>query len=118
MRVRASNMKLICHSDGSYLSESEARSRAGGIIFLGDCKDDEAPNAPVCFLSGFIKTVVSSATATEYAAAFIVAEVAISLIQTLTDLGYPQSQTKIFCDNLCSVGLANNTFNLKRTKTI
>jgi hypothetical protein len=118
MRVRASNMKLVCHSDGSYLSESEARSRAGGILFLGDCQDNEAPNAPICFLSVIIKTVVSSATATEYAAAFIVAQAAISIIQTLTDLGYPQSQTEIFCDNLCAVGLANNTFNLKRTKTI
>jgi hypothetical protein len=85
---------------------------------LGDCQDNEAPNAPICFLSVIIKTVVSSATATEYAAAFIVAQAAISIIQTLTDLGYPQSQTEIFCDNLCAVGLANNTFNLKRTKTI
>ena len=24
MKIRASNMKLVCHSDGSYLSESEA----------------------------------------------------------------------------------------------
>ena len=118
MRIRASNMKLVCHSDGSYLSESEARSRAGGILFLGDCKDNEAPNAPICFLSVIIKTVVSSATATEYAAAFIVAQAAISIINTLADLGYPQSETEIFCDNLCAVGLANNTFNLKRTKTI
>jgi hypothetical protein len=118
MRVRASDMKLVCHSDGSYLSESEARSRAGGIIFLGDCGDNEAPNAPICFLSVIIKTVVSSATATEYAAAFIVAQAAISIINTLADLGYPQSETEIFCDNKCAVGLANNTFNLKRTKTI
>jgi hypothetical protein len=118
MRVRASNMKLVCHSDGSYLSESEARSRAGGIIFLGDCGDNEAPNAPICFLSVIIKTVVSSATATEYAAAFIVAQAAISIINTLADLGYPQLETEIFCDNKCAVGLANNTFNLKRTKTI
>ncbi len=118
MRVRASNMKLVCHSDGSYLSESEARSRAGGIIFLGDCGDNEAPNAPICFLSVIIKTVVSSATATEYAAAFIVAQAAISIINTLADLGYPQSETELFCDNKCAVGLANNTFNLKRTKTI
>ena len=36
MRIRASDMKLVCHSDGSYLSESDARSRAGGILFLGD----------------------------------------------------------------------------------
>ena len=72
----------------------------------------------VCFLSVIIKTVVSSATATEYAAAFIVAQAAISIINTLADLGYPQLETEIFCDNKCAVGLANNTFNLKRTKTI
>jgi hypothetical protein len=118
MRVRASNMKLVAHSDGSYLSESEARSRAGGILFLGDCADNEAPNAPVCFLSVIIKTVVTSAAATEYAAAFIVGQAAISIINTLADLGYPQAETEIFCDNLCAVGIANNTFNLKRTKTI
>jgi len=118
MRIRASNMKLVCHSDGSYLSESEARSRAGGILFLGDCGDNEIPNAPICFLSVIIKTVVSSATATEYAAAFIVGQAAISIINTLADLGYPQTETEIFCDNLCAVGIANNTFNLKRTKTI
>jgi hypothetical protein len=116
MRIRASNMKLVCHSDGSYLSESEARSRAGGILFLGDCGDSEIPNAPICFLSVIIKTVVSSATATEYAAAFIVGQAAISIINTLADLGYPQTETEIFCDNLCAVGIANNTFNLKRNK--
>lgn len=118
MRVRASNMKLVGHSDGSYLSESEARSRAGGILFLGDCADNEAPNAPICFLSVIIKTVVTSAAATEYAAAFIVGQAAISIINTLADLGYPQTETEIFCDNECAVGIANNTFNLKRTKTI
>ena len=82
-------MKLVCHSDGSYLSESEARSRAGGILFLGDCADNEAPNAPICFLIVIIKTVVTSATATEYAAAF-------SIINTLNDLGYPQNETDFF----------------------
>jgi hypothetical protein len=30
LKVRSSNMILQCHSDGSYFSESDARSRAGG----------------------------------------------------------------------------------------
>ena len=65
------------------------------------------------------QTVVTSATATEYAAAFIVGQAAISIINTLTDLGYPQNETDFFCDNLFAVGIiANNTLNLKRTKTI
>ena len=83
-----------------------------GILFLGDCADNEAPNAPVCFLSVIIKTVVTSATATEYAVAFIVGQAAISITNILTDLGYPQTE------NLCAVGIANNFFNLKQTKTI
>ncbi len=118
MRICASNVKLICHSNGSYLSESDAQSRAGGTLFLDDCKDNNAPNAPVSFLSVIIKTVVTSATATEYAVAFIVGQAAIIIINTLTDLGYPQSETELFCDNLCAVGILNNSFNLKLTKTI
>ena len=111
-------MKLVCHSDGSYLSESEARSRAGGILFLGDCADNAAPNAPICYLSVIIPTVVASATEAEYAAAFLVAQAAVSIVHTLTDLGYPQSATEIFCDNECAVGIAQNTLQLKRAKTI
>ena len=99
-------------------TSASQRSRASGILFLGDCADNEAPNAPISFLNVIIKTVVTSATATEYAAAFIVGQAAISILHTLTDLGYPQNETEIFCDNLCAVGIANNTFNLKRTKTI
>ena len=46
-------------------------------------------------LSVIIKTVViTSATATEYAAAFIVGQAAISIINTLTDLGNLQNETE------------------------
>ena len=82
MQVHANNMKLICHSDGLYLTKSEARSRAGGILFLGDCADGAAPNAPISFLSVIISTVVASVTETEYAAAFIVGQIAIRIIYT------------------------------------
>ncbi len=50
----------------------------------------------ICFLRVIIKTVVTSATATEYAAAFIVGQAAISIINTLIDLGYPQNETDFF----------------------
>ena len=118
MKIRASNMKLVCHSDGSYLIESEARSRAGGILFLGDREDNQAPNAPVCYLSVIISTVVSSATEAEYAAAFIVGQAATPIRNTLAELGYPQDATVIYCDNECAVGIAKNTLQIKRAKTI
>ena len=94
MRVRASNIKLVCHRDGSYLSsKSEARSRADGMLF---CEDNDAPNAPVCFLSVIIKTVVTSSTAAEYAAAFIVGQAAISIINTLGTWGTHNRRRKSF----------------------
>ncbi len=68
------------------MSESEARPRAGGMLFLGDCDDNNAPNAPICFLSVIIKTVVTSATAAEYTAAFIVGQAAISILFVLMNV--------------------------------
>ena len=76
------------------------------------------PNAPVLYLSVFISTIVDSATAAEYAAAFIAAQAATSLRLTLNELGYNQLATRISCDNACAVGIANDSFNQKRSKTI
>ena len=78
-------MKLVCHSDASYLSESEARSRAGGILFLGDCAPGEIPNAAIAYISVIISTVLPSATGAEYAALFIIGSAVISIRQTLAD---------------------------------
>jgi len=118
MRVHASDMKLKTHSDASYLSETKARSRAGGFFFLGDCEPGATPNAPVAYLSTIITTVVDSAAAAEYAALFICAQFATSLRLTLAELGYPQTATPITCDNECAVGIANKSLTQKRSKTI
>ena len=40
IRYKAINMILYIHSDASYLSEPQARSRAGGQYFLGDKHPD------------------------------------------------------------------------------
>ena len=52
------------------------------------------------------------------AAAFIAAQAATSLRLTLGELGYSQPTTQITCDNACAVGIANDSFNQKRSKTI
>ncbi len=65
-----------------------------------------------------ISTVVDSASAAEYAALFIAAQVATSLRLTLADLDYPQKPTAIIYDNECAVGIANDSFTQKRSKTI
>ena len=111
-------MKLNVHSGASYLSKTKARSRAGAFMCMGTELHGQRPNAPVLYLSVIISTVVDSATAAEYAAAFIAAQAATALRLTLAELGYPQAATQITCDNACAVGIANNTFNQKRSKTI
>ena len=80
-------MQLQVHSDASYLSETKSRSRAGAFMFLGKflMHQLQRPNAPITYLSTIISTVVDSATAAEYAALFIAAQVATLLRLTLAD---------------------------------
>ena len=103
-RIRASKMVLLTHSDASYHSESEARSRAGGHIYFGDHQNDTAPNAAVSNISVIIPTVAASAVEAEYASSFIVGQAATSII---IDLGYPQHTIHMTSDNSCAVGIAN-----------
>jgi hypothetical protein len=42
-----SDMILIIHSDASYLSEPEARSRAGGIFYMSNQITKDNPNPPL-----------------------------------------------------------------------
>ena len=115
---KASDMKLKVHSDASYLGESEARSRAGGIHFLGNNADDNFINAPINAISRIIPAIVASAGEAEYATVFMNAQEAEPIRDTLKDLGYEQQTTTIVSDNMCAVGLANNTVKQKRSKAI
>lgn len=115
---RPSNMQLGCHSDASYLSEANSRSRAGGILFLGDPDVNNGINGVIDYFSVIISTVVASAFEAEYAALFLAGREAVAASATLTDLGYPQKATLIICDNQCAVGIANRTVKQKRSKAV
>lgn len=117
----ASGMQLALHSDASYLSETKARSRAGGIHFLTDLDkidDPQAINGAVECISTIIPSVVGSAFEAEYAAMYLNATTAEGIRSTLADLGYPQSSTPITSDNQCAVGVANRTVKQRRSKAI
>ena len=116
--LKASDMQLKCHSDASYLSEAYARSRAGGLLFLGDADITDGVFGAIDYISCIIGTVVASAAEAEYAALFLVGREAICASQTLTDLGFPQKAILIICDNQCAVGIANRSVKQKRSKSI
>jgi hypothetical protein len=115
---RASDMRLILYADASYLSETSARSRAGGVHYLGGSDLDAPPNGSIDFISSIIPSVVSSVAEAEYASLFLNACAAEEHRNTLADLGYPQPSTPLFTDNSCAVGIANNSVKQKRSKAM
>ena len=62
VRFVASDMMLALHSDTSYLSEPESKSRAAGHFFLGKQNNESFNNGAIMTLSKIIKYVMSSAS--------------------------------------------------------
>ena len=114
----ASDMVLNIHSDASYLSENNARSRAGGHHFLLTNKENPANNGAVLNISQIIKAFMSSAAEAELGALFINAKTAVPIRKTLKEMGHPQLLTPIQTDNKTAEGLINNKITSKETKSI
>ena len=109
-------MVLVGHIDASYLSESKARSRAGGHFFLSKNSEDPPNNGSVLTVTKIIKHVMSSAAEAKLAGLFICAKAMVPLRQTLTKMGWSQPKTPIQCDNSTTVGVANETIIPRKTK--
>jgi hypothetical protein len=52
LSFKASDMILAVHSDASYLSEAQARSRAGGHFFCSTNSDEPPNNGAILNISG------------------------------------------------------------------
>ena len=124
LRFRQSAMILHVHSDASYLSESKARSRAGGFFYLSSA-DDPVPTSPLPPLNGAIHVpssildvVVSSAAEAKLGALFFNAKDAAWLRTSLEALGYPQPATPIQTDNACAAGICNDSVKQRRSKAM
>jgi hypothetical protein len=115
IRFHASSMQLQIQSDASYLSRTKARSVLGGIHYLGS---ESAINGPIFCTSKIISCVVTSAAEAEFGAAFQNAQKGAQFRNTLIELGYPQEPTTILVDNTVAEGLANDTVNAKRSKSM
>jgi hypothetical protein len=117
---RPSDMRIVIWSDASYLSESNARSRAGGLHYLTNHGDPvTAPvNGVVDVINTMIPTVVSSAAEAELAGLFLNGQLGAASLTTLRDLGYPQSSTPIITDNTTAKGIADQSVRLKCSKAI
>ncbi len=123
---QASDMCLHVHSDASYLCESQARSRVGGLFFLSSSAStppnpDATPppiNGAILVVSSILTAVMSSATEAESGALFYNAKKATVLHVTLDAMGYPQPATPIQTDNACAAEIANDTVKQRRSKAM
>jgi hypothetical protein len=120
IRYHASDMILHIHSDASYISENEAKSRAGGFFYMGsDTKTDKKlTNGAISIISKVLKHVMSSAAEAEIGAVFINAKEGAVLRTTLEELGHPQPPTPMETDNTTATGYSNGTIKQKRTKAM
>lgn len=109
---RPSKMILRSISDAAYLTETDSRSRAGGIHDLVDYPGppSQVPlNGNILCISSILPTVVASAGEAEYGTLFINAQVATILRSILEDMGHPQPPTYLYTDNTCAAGIANRS---------
>jgi hypothetical protein len=119
IRYHASDMMLHIHSDASYLSVSNARSRMGGLFFCGDKPPQEDTlNGSILNVASVIKIVVASAAKSEVGARFQNAQSGAPLGVTLTELGHIQRATPLRADNSTAFGILNETIKQKRSKSM
>jgi hypothetical protein len=73
IRYHASDMLLHIHSDALYLSENEAKSKAGGFFYMGSSTNTnkKLTNGAILIISKVLKHVMSSAAEAEIGAVFL-----------------------------------------------
>ena len=114
----ASDMVLAGHSDASYISETNARSRAGGHFFMSADSPNPPNNGTVLTISQIIKGVMSSAAEAKLGDLFINCREAISARLALEEMGHKQPPTPIQTDNTTALGVVQNNLATKRLKLI
>ena len=121
IRYYASDMILNVHSDASYLSAPNARSRASGYFFLGSLPKPNMPiklNGAINVICSTLRFVASSAAKAELGALFHNAKEAKVLRITLEELGHKQPPTPIHIDNSTTVGIVNNTIKRQKSRSM
>jgi hypothetical protein len=103
-------MILHIHSDALCLSVSKARSRLGGLFYLGyNPPHQDKLNGSILNVTSVIKNVMASAAESEVGAFFQNAQTAAPLRTTLLELGHKQLETTLRTDNSTAYGILNET---------
>jgi hypothetical protein len=121
IRYFASDMQLKIHSDTSYLSEPNAKSRIVGYLYLGNKTNSRTKplfNGPLLCHTTVLKHVISSVAEAEFGALFVNAKEGTVARTTLAEMGHNQDAIELKTDNTTSDGIINNTVQQKRSKSM
>ena len=114
-----SDMVLKIHSDASYLSERQGRSRAGGHFYLGNREDQaDPPNGPILNTTGILANVMSAALEAEAAALFTNMKEGVIQRIALEEMQWPQPPTPITVDNSTAAGLEWDTIKANKSRAM
>ena len=105
-------MRLIIHSDASFLVEWDAKSNYGGYFYLGWNQNDNEPqqiNGAVDVSASLLPLVAISVAEAELGGTFYNAKKGKILRLTLEDMGWKQGPTTIFVDNNTASRIYNST---------
>ena len=108
-------MHPICNYKVNLMPRTSAdpeQNQSSGVSSILAC------DKPSMDSSKMISCVVASAAEAELAAGFQLAQIAVRLRNTLHDFGYPQQPTLLLIDNTVAIGLANDSINKKRSKSM
>ena len=112
-------MVMKIHTDASYLSEPQAKSRVGGHFYLGSKPTQIMDNnGSILNTATILRHVVVSAAEAEYAGIFLNAQSAVALREALKEMGHMQPPKPICTDNTIAAGIANKTTKPKMSKSM
>ena len=117
VRFVASDMMSVLHSDASYLSDPESKSRVAGYFFLGKQNNESFNDGAIMTLSKIVKHVISSASEAETATIFYNCKESLPLRVSLEEMGHEQPKTSVTTDNTIPYGLIKKTMIPKRAKS-
>jgi hypothetical protein len=96
IRYYTSDMQLKNHSDASYLSDPNAKSRIGVYLYLGNKTDSSTTpltNGTLLFHTPVLRHVVSSVADAEFGAVFVNAKEGTVTRTNLSEMGHKKDAT-------------------------
>ena len=114
----ASDMEHRIQTDASHHRDPGSKSMAGGVHYLSNADDPptKVNGATQTICKAINTSVCASAAESEYAAQFINGVAGCHALNILSELGYPQSNTKMYSDNLVAKGIANDEITIRKSK--